>query len=107
MKDIKIIKRKTSGNEQNELPVLQKQTSTPAKFQREMTAVITGWINDLRGRTQPDARAAFYDLFEISGVWICKVPPRGNRIFSSREGRQHFTNSRQTKGDTTNARLIE
>ncbi len=69
MKDIKIIKRKTSDGEQNEPPVaVQRQISNPAKLQREMTTVITGWIDDLRGRKQTDARAAFTALFEISSI---------------------------------------
>jgi len=69
MKNIKIIKRKTSDGEQNELPVaVQRQISNPAELQREMTTEITGWINDWRGRKLTDARTAFNDLFEISSI---------------------------------------
>jgi len=69
MKSIKIIKRKTSVEKQNEQPVLvQEQTLNPPEHPREMTTVITGWIDDLRGRKPTDARAAFTALFEISSV---------------------------------------
>ncbi len=69
MKDIKIIKRKTSEGAQNEqTAIAQKQISNPVKIQREMTTIISGWINDWRGRKQTDTRTAFNDLFEISGV---------------------------------------
>ena len=69
MKNIKIIKRKASGGEQDEPPVAaHKKASNPARFQREMTTVINGWISDWRGRKQIDARAAFTDLFETSAI---------------------------------------
>jgi hypothetical protein len=69
MKNIKIIKRKASGGEPDVPPVAaQKKQSNPARFQREMTTVINGWISDWRGRKQIDARAAFTDLFETSAI---------------------------------------
>lgn len=69
MKNIKIIKRKIGDDEQDAPPIaVQKKASNPAKFQREMTTVINGWISDWRGRKQIDARAAFTDLFETSAI---------------------------------------
>ena len=68
MKDIKIIKRNTGSDEQKEMPAVHKQMPDPAKFQRETTITITGWINDWRGRKQTDARTAFNDLFGISDI---------------------------------------
>lgn len=69
MNNIKIIKRKRSDGALNEQTgVAQKQIANPVKIRREMSTIISGWVNDWRERKQMDARTAFKDLFEISGV---------------------------------------
>ncbi len=69
MKNIKVIKRKINVEKQLEQTALvQEQTINPPEQKRDITTVITGWINDWRGRKKTDARTAFNDLFEISSV---------------------------------------